>query len=336
MKKILFTSLISGLLVVPQLTVASSVSSEPLTESVNTAAEITSLYNSNVVDVEISDNPIGKVVKYNENKNVKPMIAQKAKLNAKIKQLDPAEEKERENKINQYFTRIAAGEEQKFTSKFFDFLRDNNLVYYELGKPEKASIGTLSTSGADVAVNQPWVSYDAESGSWEVWGGYRFTNDYSWWGERNLNVDTQIGNLDTIGIHLTTANAAALKNGFFAQGLYHDAPCGGCGAGKNGKESERVSSRWGTIDSNNGAMFKISDKIDGFGGGHAMRWGAGSVRLTYDSKFADAHGLATVYFAHTWSTGSIDEITASKDSFTIKYSNKAQTTDTLIGGQYRY
>lgn len=101
-----------------------------------------------------------------------------------------------------------------------------------------------------------------------------------------MNVATQTGNLDTVGIHLTTANNAALLSGFFAQGLYHDAPCSGCSASKSGQNSETITSRWGTIDSNNGAMFKLSDKIDSWGGGYAMRWGAGAVKLKYSSTFS--------------------------------------------------
>jgi len=45
----------------------------------------------------------------------------------------------------------------------------------------------------------------------------------------------------------------------------------------------------------------------------ANNFGAGSVVLKYDSKFANANGLARVYYCHTWNSTTIDSVTLNSD-----------------------
>lgn len=95
------------------------------------------------------------------------------------------EAKARTEAIDAYFVKLAAlPDAERYTPEFFAFLKKYDLVFYELGVPEEPTIGTMSTSTTDVSVNTPFGSYDSVNGWWEIWGGFKFSNDQGWWSER--------------------------------------------------------------------------------------------------------------------------------------------------------
>ena len=301
-----------------------------------------------VVDSNLDFNPIGKVVKYNKDINVKPIIERNAVKYSDYTNFNELQRKKRDEEKEAYLVKLAVTpEEDRFTNELFEFLEKYNLVYYELGSSTEPLMGINATQPTDVSVNTPFVIYDSTNRLWEVWGGFNFSNPNAWWSERPdcggfCNPTGNIGGYDTLGINLSGGtNGAALKD-FFMQALWQDAPSP-YNSGLTGQYSYRVTNRVGTLDSSVGAMFLGQDSISSFGLGSdgyqkfANNFGSGAVCLKYDSKFANANGLARVYYRHTWNQTTIDSITLSSDgTFSITIKGGEAATPTLIGRDYAY
>ncbi|GKU77507.1 hypothetical protein [Paenibacillus sp. L3-i20] len=325
----------------------SSISASPATET--QVISPLALYSSHVVQLyenKIQD-PVGKIVKYHPS-NVKPLIVEQTKSHRR--ELTPKENEARRAKIDSYFSRIATGQESKYTKEFFDFLEENELVYYELGKqasPLDGGIMPLSTT-SDISVNTPFGSYDSVNGWYEIWGGFNFVNDTAWWNEaRNYwgfaNPTGNIGGSDTVGINLDGGtNGAALKSATM-QPIYRDAPGNFNGGIKGQYSAPAVTTRVGGLSSNTGGMFMFQDKSVGFGLGsdgyakYANNFGSGAVKLSYDSRFAAATGNAATYYVHTWDKATITGITAnSNGTFAITVANSQYATPTMVSLDYSY
>jgi len=147
----------------------------------NSKVPVESTYATQFVDFDLNpdDDPIGKVVKYKKSSNVKLQIVKNAEKYKKTKKsLSDAESKTRTEEIDAFFAKIATlPDAERYTPEFFSFLKEHDLVFYELGKPESSAIGTMSTSVNDVSVNTPFGAYDSVNGWWEIWGGFNYTND---------------------------------------------------------------------------------------------------------------------------------------------------------------
>lgn len=330
-RKIISSVLLLGLIV-------SSVSGATLSAEGST-------YSQHVVDIAItpSVNPVGKVVKYQNDTNVKPLIVKAVENSTSSFK---ASERKSTEELDEYLAKVATGQEEKYTEKFFDILESNGLVYYELGQ-NSSKVSTQAVNG-DIQVNTPFGIYNSNTKYWEIWGGFKWKNDSAWWSEaRNwggfANPTGNLGGADTAGINLTGGtNGAALKE-FYLQPLWHDAPSpynsGRTGGNSAGKQTNRV----GTFDSSYGAMFKFQDSVSGFGTGsdgyakYAMNFGAGAVKLAYDSKFSGARGNAVSYMRHTWDKTYVDNVTLnSNGSFSVTIKGGTDATDTLIGPDYAY
>lgn len=305
-----------------------------------------STYSQNVVDL-VSDpsvNPIGKVVRYEKDVNVKPLIADAADNNvsafkSSASQMSPEE-------LDIYLAKVAVGQEEKFTDKFFEVLESNGLVYYELG--QDTSIATPQAQNGDIQVNTPFGLYNSTTKYWEIWGGFKWSNANAWWSEAkgSWGISNPVGNLggaDTAGVNLIGGtNGAALKD-FHLQPMWQDAPSP-YNSGKTGDYSAaQQKNRVGTFDSKHGAMFKFQDSVSGFGLGsdgyakYAMNFGSGAVKLAYDSNFSGASGRAVAYMRHTWDKTYVDNVTLnSNGTFSITIKGGTAATDTLIGPDYAY
>ncbi|QOT08443.1 hypothetical protein JNUCC32_20030 [Paenibacillus sp. JNUCC32] len=305
-----------------------------------------SKYSQNVVDL-VSDpsvNPIGKVVRYENEVNVKPLIANAAENNVSsfktsASQMSPEE-------LDMYLAKVAVGQEEKFTDEFFEVLESNGLVYYELGQDN--SVVTPHAQNGDIQVNTPFGLYNSTTKYWEIWGGFKWTNANAWWEEARkylgfANPTGPLGGADTAGINLIGGtNGAALKE-FHLQPIWQDAPSP-YNNGKTGSYSApQQTNRVGTFDSKHGAMFKFQDSVSGFGLGsdgyakYAMNFGSGAVKLAYDSKFSGASGNAVAYMRHTWDKTYVDNVTLnSNGSFSVTIKGGTAATDTLIGPDYAY
>lgn len=338
MKKNLLSVLITGVLL---LSIAA-----PNISAEKTSPEV-SLYTKNIADIssDTTINPIGKIVKYEEGKNVKPLIMELTKSHNKT--LNNEDYEARERRKDDYLSLIASGQEERFTEKFFDFLEENELVYYELGAPKKGQASILSTSASDVSLTTPFGTYDSVNKRYEIWGGFHFTNDNAWFDEAKNwlgigNPTGNIGGVDTIGINLDGGTNGAALESFFMQPMYSDAP-GNFNGGHGGDYSApQVTNRVGNLSSNSGAMFLFQDKSVGFGLGndgyakYANNFGRAAVKLAYSSAFANASGNASTYYKHTYKT-TISGITLNSDgSFSISIANGNDSTETLIGYDYAY
>jgi len=310
------------------------------------------LYSMNIVNLDSKStiNPVGKIVKYAEGKNVKPIIMERTKSHART--LSAEDFINREEKIKDYMTSIASGVKPRFNEEFFEFLEDNELVYYELGESDEAkkasNISPMSTTSSDVSLTTPFMVYDAVNKRYEIWGGFHFSNDNAWWQEaRNwfgyANPTGNIGKADTVGINLDGGTNGAALVSFSMQPIYADAPGNFDGGNSGTYSAPAVTNRVGNLSSDSGAMFLYQDKCVSFGLGsdgyakYANNFGAGAVRLVYSSAFAQASGNASTYYAHTWDNAEVTGVTLNSDgSFSISITNSNKSTGTLIGFDYAY
>lgn len=313
------------------------------------------LYSLNIVDFDTKAtrtniDPIGKIVRYEENKNVKPLIVESTKSHARTLNIDNYTE--RQINIDDYLSLIATGIEPRFTEEFFSFLQENELVYYELGASDEAKaasrVSTMSTSSSDVSLTTPFGIYDSVNQRYEIWGGFHFSNDNSWWQEaRNMwgyaSPAGNIGNQDTVGINLDGGTNGAALQQFHMQPIYADAPGNFNGGNAGSYSGTAITNRVGNLSSNSGAMFMFQDKCVSFGLGsdgyakYGNNFGRAAVKLAYSKDFANASGNASTYYVHTWDKAKINGITLNSDgSFSISISNESQSTGTLIGFDYAY
>jgi hypothetical protein len=297
-------------------------------------------YSENLIDIEDKNvDPIGKIVRYREDMNVKPLIMERTKQNHKNRIVE--DDEEREELIHSFLNKVATGKEQKFTNKFFKFLRENDLVFYELGEKKKGgTVSISSTTGSDLSIGTPFITYDSYKKTFSIYGGFEFIDSRQPW--FNEVSSGYIGGQDLLGIHLSNgANGAAMVSQSLVT-YFEEDYTSSCKSGLDSTKSDSTTSRDGNISSNDGVVFRYQDsKVTLSGNGctvKANNFGSGSVRATYDYKFANANGNAKVQYAHTWSKTGIDAISMGWAKFEATWTgtDKSYTTKVLSGSDRAY
>jgi len=233
------------------------------------------------------------------------------------------------------------------TDKFFNILSENHLVFYELGKNKNAGeFEILSTDGSDVSLTTPFIIYNAPLNRWEVWGGFHFSNDSAWWGERPncggfCNPDGNIGKSDMLGVYLSGGTNGASLVEMWMQPIHSDAPSPYNG-GYDGNYATRINYRSGTYSSELGGMFTAQDAVVAHGLGsdgyakYSNNFGKGAVKLSYTSSFSGASGNATSAYLHTWSSAEISSISVSTSGVSVSVINASNSTGVLSSLDYAY
>jgi len=230
--------------------------------------------------------------------------------------------------------KIATGEKSKNTKEFFDFLKENELVYFEGAKKENKTISPLTTT-SDLDVNNPFMSYDSVNQRYDLWGGFRYNNDYAWIQDGYEGSNRNIGGEDALGISLDSGTNSTGIADSYLQGQWHIQPGTSCNTGYyNGSDSFKTTARDGSIDYSQGAIFRGQDAnvvLSGSGcTAQHNRFGSGAVKISYYSGFANANGYMKTKFSHNWNSVGIQSISFSYPlGITVSATSTSNNTGTL-------
>lgn len=217
--------------------------------------------------------------------------------------------------INSYYASRVSDTNRTKTNyeKLEDYLSDNNVHIYEY--TVTSAEGNRSVGSTDVNMNSVIIAYHSSTNRWSVtgggyWSSTTYLNDAP---APNLIIGAlNVGGMDAIGVALTNTSGT-IPSLLSSSGYAHD------GHGHNISMTNPS-----TSNSAHGVAFQFQDQIyfsdDNIDDVCYLGYGF-SAQAIYNSSFAQYHGRARSYYAHTWSNCSINSIGISNSGISVTLSN---------------
>ena len=216
--------------------------------------------------------------------------------------------------INATKTIAKIAEEQNLKSSYDileEYLNANNVYIYSVNTE---AVQSRSVGAQDVQMNSVVISYNASNGTWAVTGGgYWKTTSY----ENDAPAPSlisgakDVGGMEAVGFALMNTSGT-IPTLVSSSGYVHD------GHGRDMTLTNPYNS-----DSSKGLVFQYQDQIyysDDISDVCYMGYGFAAQGI-YTSDFANYHGRARSYYAHTWNTCAINSIGISLDGFSASWSD---------------
>lgn len=196
--------------------------------------------------------------------------------------------------------------------EFENYLNSNGVFIYS---EETSDVTPLSTGSQDVSMSKAMITYNSSTDEWIlIGGGYWYDGAYdddmpsAFFGY--LGKVDNVGGLDAVGVAMYQASGT-LPTLNRCSGYVHD------GNGNNMSLSNPCN-----LDSTRGVVFEFQDYrtiIQESPTDYTYMGYGFAAQAVYDSSFAQYHGKAKSYYAHTWEEASIDSIGISVDGFSISW-----------------
>lgn len=196
-----------------------------------------------------------------------------------------------------------------------NYLNAHNVYIYSC--ETNPNISAHSSGSTDVQMNRVIISLNANNNTWTVTGGGFWNSDSYLEDVPTLSVlfgAIDVGGTDAVGVSLTDTSGTFLSM-TSSSGYVHD------GHGKN----MTLRNRYAGIGSSDGVVFQYRDQVyisDDLRETCYMGYGF-SAQAVYNSKFAQYHGDARSYYAHTWDECSVDSIGLGTNSFSASWSDSS-------------
>lgn len=201
---------------------------------------------------------------------------------------------------------------------FEEYLNSKGIFIYST--EEIPVIVPYSSGSSDVTMSNVMITYESTTQEWCVTGGGHWVSYQAIANDMPIDLfpyagkKTNIGGQDAVGVTLyqTSGTKPTLKR---CSGYIHD-----------GKGNDMTLNNPYNLDSTRGVAFEYQDykttlsAIAGYPEFNYMGYGF-AAQAIYDSKFAQYHGKARSYYAHTWKNTSIKSIGISTSGFNTSWSD---------------